>query len=106
MSAAQALSARYDDPEYRASAAARPSWAKIATPPTGAWCDECAQLQHETRGASGLRMPPRMRRSIPGHRELALKLCSRHGQAWKERDAADLPTDGQAVLREARGRLR
>jgi len=87
------LSAKFADPDYRASAGRRPSWAKIANPAAkGAMCAECAQLQHETRGAFGPRMQPRTRRSFPKSAggSPALALCTRHAQAWRDRDAEDM----------------
>jgi hypothetical protein len=88
------LSAKFGtDPDYRASAGRRPSWAKIANPSArGAMCAECAQLQHETRGQFGPRMQPRTRRSFPAKvgGGPALSLCTRHAQAWRDRDAEDM----------------
>ncbi|MGW4117091.1 hypothetical protein [Nocardia sp. NPDC004711] len=93
------LSQRYSkDPDYRASAERKPSWAKITNPSArGAFCDECANLQHETGGKFGPRMQPRQRRHFPtktvnGEKVgggPALRLCTRHAEAWRERDDID-----------------
>jgi len=84
------FSVAHTAPEYRVGPSnPKPRWAKIDNPAPGAFCDECATRQHETRGASGPRMQPRQRRTITGRREASLRLCTRHATAWRERDTAD-----------------
>lgn len=79
------LSAHFDTPEYRLSRTQpRATW----TTKVGTYCDECAQLQHETRGASGPRMQPKQRRTVA---RASLALCNRHANAWHDRDDADAP---------------
>lgn len=48
-------------------------------------CQECAMLQHETRGSYGPRRRAKWRRTtcLGAH----LDLCTAHMQAWKARDA-------------------
>lgn len=85
------LSRHYDTPDYRATAERRPTWTPIKNAGPRASCDECAQLQQETRGASGMRARPRHRRSFAGENAAtALRVCSPHEVAWKERDDAVL----------------
>lgn len=88
------LSQGYDTPEYRLDRS-RPkaSWAKLSKPPAKAHCDECARLQHETRGAAGPRMQPRYRRTLPDGGPKLL-LCGRHAEAWRDRDDQDLINRG------------
>jgi len=81
------LSEHFAVEAYRVRGSERPKWAK-ATVRTK-HCDECAMIQHETRGAVGPRMQPRHRRTLPD-RKVSLLLCTRHAQAWRERDEADL----------------
>ncbi|MFE4461446.1 hypothetical protein ACFROC_29190 [Nocardia tengchongensis] len=85
------LSRHFSAEPWRATAARRPKWQKIANPSPAAHCSECAVLQHETRGEFGPRMQPRARRTFAGDKASALVLCSRHAQAWRARDAVDAP---------------
>lgn len=95
------LSQRYaTQPDYQARPGDRPRWSKIDTPPAGAMCDECAQLQHETRGRYGPRKQPRERRTFPaiaGKRAAgpALRLCYQHAQVWHAKDDHDAPLPGK-----------
>lgn len=99
------LSKYYNTATYRATPERRPSWAQIKNPAPGSWCDECARRQHETRGESGQRAQPRHRRSFAGEKaDTALRLCSRHETAWKERDAAVLGDAAAADQARPRGK--
>jgi hypothetical protein len=111
---AVSLSGKYrTDAEYRANAEWQPKWTPVKPGPRAGACDECAQLQHETRGKFGPRMQPRKRRVFPtksapdpatGHtirvKGPVLALCSRHAQAWEELDADDIgPEQGRRAGR-------
>jgi len=50
-------------------------------------CQECSQLQHETRGAFGPRRQVTHRRKHPYGG--VLELCNEHTRLWKERDEQD-----------------
>lgn len=50
-------------------------------------CHECAQRQHETRGAVGPRRQATHRRRHPDG--WVLDLCAEHARLWRERDNAD-----------------
>lgn len=91
------LSRSHNTATYLARADRRPSWAQIKNPGRGAYCDECASVQHEAHGYGPLRSQPRMTRSFKGERGTALKLCSQHAHAWKERDAAVLGDAAEAA---------
>jgi hypothetical protein len=53
-------------------------------------CQECAMVQHETRGAYHPRRRAKLRRTTSfGSR---LDLCNAHAQAWKTRDACHQKT--------------
>ncbi|WP_280466549.1 hypothetical protein [Nocardia cyriacigeorgica] len=93
-STAAPLSAFYDTAVYRLGRGEVAQWTKGGGG-RAAHCDECARLQHETRGASGPRMAPRERRTVI--REcpegaVSLLLCTRHATAWRDRDDTDAPT--------------
>lgn len=79
------LSARFGNGEYRAGPGMKVKWTRKA-PRARADCDECAALQHETRGAYGPRRQVRARRAVTG---TTLDLCAAHAVAWKSRDIAD-----------------
>lgn len=90
-STAAPLSAFYDTAVYHLERGMAAKWTKGGGG-RGAHCDECARIQHETRGASGPRMAPRERRTIAhGEGSVSLLLCSRHAAAWRDRDQADSP---------------
>jgi len=57
-------------------------------------CQECAQLQHETRGSFGPRRQAKHRRAHPMGPKL--ELCSAHTEQWKVRDAKDSHSGKQA----------
>ncbi|MFD7045618.1 hypothetical protein [Rhodococcus jostii] len=80
------LSTTYANPSYRASAQEKPKWTpvKVKAPIP---CDECAAVQHETRGRFGPRASARQRRGFVGGP--ILRLCTRHANAWRERDTRD-----------------
>lgn len=87
------LSMHYANSDYRLSPTQpKANWARLSKPPVKAHCDECARIQHETRGASGPRMQPRHRRTIPDGGPKLL-LCGRHAEAWRERDRIDAPAE-------------
>lgn len=89
------LSRHYSNSDYRLSRS-RPNvdWDNLTKPPAKDHCAECFMVQHETRGKSEPRMQPRWRRTIPGGPQLLL--CSRHAEAWRERDRADVPAKAAA----------
>lgn len=76
------LSRIYDTPTYRARPNTRPVYRDA---PIQAPCDECVAVQHETHGKFGPRLPARVRRILVGAPDL--RLCGRHVQAWRDRDA-------------------
>lgn len=71
---------------YRSSPEERPKWSaiKVKNPMP---CDECAAVQHETKGAYGPRANAKQRRAFKGGP--ILRLCTRHANAWHERDQKD-----------------
>lgn len=73
---------------HRAQTVVRVSWTpiKLKVPRP---CQECARLQHETAGEFGPRADARHRRTalLAGGGKLALDLCSRHADTWRQRDA-------------------
>jgi hypothetical protein len=77
-----ALSTMFAHGEYRAGPGVKVKWTRRA-PRGTADCDECAALQHETRGAFWPRRQVRVRRSVNG---TTLELCAAHAVAWKNRD--------------------
>lgn len=91
--AAAPLSWHYDTVEYRLGPTQpKATWTSVTGSAAGAACDECARLQHETRGAFGPRMRPRHQRTVLGGGP-TLALCGTHATAWRDRDADDtLPT--------------
>lgn len=58
-------------------------------------CQECAQLQHETRGSFGPRRQAKHRRTHPMGPKLELR--SAHTEQWKVRDAEDSHAGKQAA---------
>lgn len=76
------LSQQFAHGEYRAGPGVKVKWTRRA-PRTRADCDECAALQHETRGAYWPRRQVRVRRAVHG---TTLDLCPLHAAAWKDRD--------------------
>lgn len=79
------LSERYGHGEYRAGPGIKVRWARRA-PRARADCDECAALQHETKGEYWPRRQVRQRRTMG---ETRLDLCGAHAAAWRDRDALD-----------------
>lgn len=80
------LSKAFENPSYRASATEKPKWTPVKVKAPMA-CDECAAVQHETRGTYGPRANARQRRAFVGGP--ILRLCTRHANAWRERDEKD-----------------
>jgi hypothetical protein len=79
------LSARYAHPPWLAGHGDTVRWTRQAA--TGrADCDECAALQHETRGEFWPRRQVRARRVVNTNPATALRLCGAHTAAWKDRD--------------------
>lgn len=81
----QTLSARFDVDAYHARPKDTIRWTATRS---GRGCDECAALQHETRGQYGPRHPARQRRAITGGPDLLL--CHTHADAWRTRDTYHL----------------
>ncbi|MGW0058092.1 hypothetical protein [Nocardia nova] len=83
------LSQHYATDPWRASGERQPKWTAVkgSTAP----CDECYWVQHETRGAYGLRRQAKHRRAFPRERDTAVRLCTPHADVWKERDRGTAP---------------
>lgn len=80
------LSAGWDTPTRRLASGDLAKWSALKL--KSDWpCHECAQRQHETRGASGPRRQARHRRKCPAGG--TLDLCSAHARLWRERDDED-----------------
>jgi hypothetical protein len=82
-------------PVYRLTPGQRAKWTELHVK-TVDW-QECAMLQHETRGGFGPRRVAKHRRRLPSG--MALDLCRAHTMAWKRRDSDDTdgPTPGTAA---------
>lgn len=72
--------------EFRLAADETAKWTdiKVKAPRD---CQECAQLQHETRGPNDPRRQAKHRRTHPMGPKL--ELCSAHTEQWKVRDVED-----------------
>lgn len=79
------LSDVFDTDHYRARPTDNITWTPRRTTQP---CDECAALQHQTRGAAGPRRPAKHRRTITPD-NIALLLCHNHADAWRARDHHD-----------------